>query len=77
MMIRSGNWKLINQLGSGGFTKPNKIKPVQGEPAGQLYNLAEDLAETTNVYEKHPEIVAKLTAQMKSIIATKQTRVAD
>lgn len=74
MMIRSGDWKLINRLGSGGFTKPNKIATVQGESAGQLYNLADDLAETSNLYARHPEIVEQLTAQMKSMIAMKQTR---
>ena len=73
-MIRSGEWKLIDQLGSGGFSKPSKISPAPGESAGQLYNLASDLAETTNVYSKHPEIVEQLTAQMKSIIGMKQTR---
>ena len=73
-MIRFGEWKLIDQLGSGGFSKPSKISPAPGESAGQLYNLASDLAETTNLYSKHPEIVEQLTAQMKSIIGMKQTR---
>ena len=75
MMIRSGDWKLINQLGSGGFTKPNKIKPGPNDPAGQLYNLAEDRAETTNLYAKRPEIVARLTAEMNKIVTEKQSRV--
>jgi hypothetical protein len=59
-MIRSGDWKLINQLGCGGLSKPSSINPGPGEPAGQLYNLREDLAETNNLYLKHPEIVVKL-----------------
>ncbi len=74
MLIRSGDWKLINQLGSGGFTKPNKLKPTPGEPEGQLYNLATDRAETTNLYAKHPEIVARLTAERNKIVAAKQSR---
>ena len=76
MTIREGDWKLIDQLGSGGFTNPNKIQPAPGEPAGQLYNLAKDLAETTNPYAKHPEIVARLTAEMSKIVTAKQTRAA-
>ena len=74
MMIRSGDWKLINQLGSGGFTKPNKIKPEPEDPAGQLYNLRDDLAETNNLYLKHPEIVARLQAEMKRIVESPVTR---
>jgi arylsulfatase A-like enzyme len=68
MMIRSGDWKLINQLGSGGFTKPSSIKPKPGEPAGQLYNLRDDRAETNNLYLQHPEIVARLEAEMQCIV---------
>ncbi|PHR92066.1 MAG: arylsulfatase [Blastopirellula sp.] len=68
MTIRSGDWKLINGLGSGGFSKPKHIKPGPGNPQGQLYNLAEDRNETTNLYLKHPAIVARLTAEMKQIV---------
>ena len=68
MMIRSGDWKLINQLGSGGFSKPSSIKPEPDGPAGQLYNLRDDLAETHNLYLKHPEIVARLEAEMQRIL---------
>lgn len=74
MMIRSGDWKLINQLGSGGFTQPRTIKPKPGDPAGQLYNLRDDLAETNNLYSKHPEIVAKLEAEMRRIVKAEQSR---
>ncbi len=68
MLIRSGDWKLINQLGSGGFSKPDHIEPGPGDPAGQLYNLALDRGETNNVYLKHSEIVARLTSEMKQIV---------
>jgi arylsulfatase A-like enzyme len=74
MMIRSGDWKLINQLGSGGFSKPKTIQPEPGGPAGQLYNLRDDLAETNNLYLKHPEIVAKLEAEMKHIMKAERSR---
>jgi arylsulfatase A len=74
MMIRSGDWKLINQLGSGGFSKPSSSKPGPGDPAGQLYNLRDDLAETNNLYLKHPEIVSSLEAEMQRIVKTEHTR---
>jgi arylsulfatase A len=74
MMIRSGDWKLINQLGSGGFSQPKTIKPGPGDPAGQLYNLHDDPAETTNLYLKHPEIVARLEVEMQRIVKAEPSR---
>ena len=74
MMIRSGDWKLINQLGSGGFSKPSTIKPEADGPKGQLYNLHDDLAETNNLYLKHPEIVARLEAEMERIVKAEPSR---
>lgn len=61
MVARSGEWKLIDGLGSGGFTKPSKRQPEGGEPKGQLYNLANDLAEQVNLYDQQPEVVRQLT----------------
>ena len=68
MTIRSGDWKLITQLGSGGFSKPKRIKPVPNGPQGQLYNLATDLSETNNLYLQHPEIVERLKKEMAAIV---------
>jgi arylsulfatase A-like enzyme len=73
MMIRSGDWKLINQLGSGGFSQPKTIKPDPGGPTGQLYNLHDDLAEMNNLYLKHPEIVARLEAELRRIVNAEQS----
>jgi arylsulfatase A len=74
MMIRSGDWKLIDHLGSGGFSKPAIIKSRPGEPDGQLYNLLDDPAETNNLYLKHPEIVARLKAEMQRIVNAEHGR---
>ena len=50
IMIRDGDWKLINQLGSGGFAKPSAFKPVPGDPPpAQLYNLRNDPAEMDRI----------------------------
>ncbi len=59
--IRNGDWKLIDQLGSGGFTVPSEVKPAAGEPVGQLYNLANDMHEDHNLYNQYPEKVKELT----------------
>jgi len=63
--IRQGDWKLIPILGSGGFTQPSMVKPEPGEVPGQLYNLASDPAEQTNVYARNPEVVARLAALLE------------
>lgn len=60
--IRAQNWKLELGLGSGGFSAPANAEPAPGGPAGQLYDLATDPAESDNVYLKHPDVVARLTA---------------
>jgi arylsulfatase A-like enzyme len=68
MTIRSGRWKLIEGLGSGGFTKPARIEPGPNDPAGQLYDLVADPAETTNRFAAEPDIVARLRAEMRKIV---------
>ena len=58
--VRKGDWKFVDGLGSGGFTRPAHVKPKPGGSQGQLYNLSEDRAEKTNLYGTHPEKVAEL-----------------
>ncbi|RTE53765.1 sulfatase [Arenibacter aquaticus] len=60
--IRKGQWKLTTSLGSGGFTKPDIIKPENNQPNATLYNLSEDPRETNNVYSEYPEVVEELLA---------------
>ena len=67
LSVRHGPWKLIPQLGSGGFTKPRRLKPQPGGPQGQLYNLKNDLAESTNVYQQHPEVVHQLSRAIETL----------
>jgi len=65
--IRSGDWKLIFGDGAGGLSRryggdePQKPRKIPGE----LFNLREDIGETTDLYEQQPQIVEKLTALMK------------
>ena len=59
--IRQGPWKLIlGTKGSGGWVEPPGEGPKEGCP-GQLYNLADDPHEENDLWDKHPEIVARLT----------------
>ena len=65
--IRDGDWKLIEGLGSGGFTQPAIVDIVEGGPAGQLYNIANDPSETTNLYQERPDVVRQLTLKLDEI----------
>jgi len=55
--VRQGPWKLIIGKDSGGFHFRRKV-----DTAGQLFNLADDPGETTNLYAKRPDKVKALTA---------------
>jgi arylsulfatase A len=69
MTVRQGPWKLIQGLGSGGFSKPVRVKPSAGDPAGQLYHLENDLSETQNLYHQRPDIVSSLEEQLEAVLA--------
>lgn len=74
MTVRVGDWKLITGLGSGGFSKPNRVKPTPGGPTGQLYNLADDPDESRNLYARHPEIIERLQAELTRVRESGRTR---
>jgi arylsulfatase A len=64
---RLGDWKLL--LARDGGTKPGKElakKPTR--PKAQLYNLASDPAETSNLYEKNPAKADELLAALEKDI---------
>jgi arylsulfatase A-like enzyme len=65
--VRQGPWKMVPKRGSGGFTRAREIEPKPGEPTGQLYNLEQDPSETKNVWNEHPEVVARLSKILKKV----------
>jgi len=56
--VRMGDWKGVRQ----NMLRKNNKTPL----AIELYNLKEDVGETTDVAEKHPEIVAKIRKIMEA-----------
>jgi arylsulfatase A len=74
--IRVGQWKYLDHQGSGGndylrweglatFILPDTAP----DAPGQLYDLANDPGETTNLYFKHPERVREMKALLGQSIA--------
>ena len=66
--MRSGRFKLIAGLGSGGFSDPVWIEPQPLGPMGQLYDLVADPGETEDVFERHPDVVASLVYELREAI---------
>jgi arylsulfatase A-like enzyme len=65
--VRKGDWKLILAKGSGGFMDGYDKSLAEKNPfEGQLYNLADDISETTNLYAQHPEKVAELKEELEA-----------
>lgn len=80
--VRKGPWKLIPFQGGGGFLpadgkrkgKKRNVKPDPNLPAGQLYNLEDDPAETNNLYAEKPELVKELMTILDEYRSSTQTR---
>jgi arylsulfatase A len=66
--IREGPWKLNLFRGSGGSLKPTHSGPKDGDPPYELYDMRTDLAETTNVYAQHPDVVERLKSLATEIV---------
>ncbi len=72
--IRQDNWKLIlDTKASGGWVGPWDSSPKPGSP-GQLYNLADDPYEKNDLWDKHPQIVKRLTGLLEKIKAQGYSR---
>ena len=55
--VRCGRWKLFARRWSGAERKSVEVR--------ELYDLENDVGETTNVYGEHPEVVAELYALLE------------
>jgi arylsulfatase A len=63
--VRGGNWKFYpwpeGGQGAGKKKGPPATPPAAGRPNVQLYDLAKDLSESTNVAADHPDVVKRLS----------------
>ena len=73
--IRRGPWKLILCPGSGGWSAPRPAQALKNKelPPVQLFNLADDPGEQTNLSAKEPQLVQELVAQLAAAIRNGRT----
>ncbi|MEM7310593.1 MAG: arylsulfatase [Planctomycetota bacterium] len=78
LALRRGDWKYLDHRGGAGSNyerdgewglKQYALPDTDPDAPGQLYNLAADPGETTNLYSEHPELVAELKALLDRTVA--------
>ena len=80
--LRQGDWKYLDHKGSGGndyargFLRKYALPEKAPTAPGQLYNLAEDPGETTNLYFSAPEKRRELQALLKKLTSKEDGRTA-
>ena len=72
--LRRGEWKYIEDVGSGGFSEPSRYVPGPGESRAQLYNIVNDSRENLNLWKTRPEIVDDLEGELNRIKKSKNTK---
>jgi arylsulfatase A-like enzyme len=72
MALRSGNWKYIDPAtGKTPDWLKNKDVPTGLMATPQLYNLEDDPKENHNLTDQYPDVVKKLSTELKSILTKK------
>jgi arylsulfatase A len=69
--IRDGDWKLVLGNGSGGRQAP---KGSRFESPWTLFNLKDDLGETQNRFDQHPDKATQLELEALQLIANNRSR---
>jgi arylsulfatase A len=82
LSIRVGQWKYLDHKGSGGndynrdnaewSMKPHRLPDTAPDASGQLYHLATDPGETTNLYFEKPEIAKQLKDLLDKAVASER-----
>jgi arylsulfatase A-like enzyme len=80
LSIRRGNWKYIDHRGSGGNNYEQRelqtfaLPEAAPDAPGQLYDLAADPGEATNLYFARPELVSELRSLLEQSRTTGRSR---
>lgn len=68
--IRQGDWKLALCPGSGGWSEPRPGRDDASQlPAKQLFNLANDIGETQNLFKEQPEVAERLNKLLEDYVS--------
>ncbi len=75
--LRVGPWKFVPGTAGGRAARRRKAEPEKPAeavpdrdlppPAGELYNLADDLGETKNLAAEHPQRAAEMAARLEAL----------
>ncbi|MEM1294239.1 MAG: sulfatase-like hydrolase/transferase, partial [Verrucomicrobiota bacterium] len=63
---RQGKWKLVLARASGGWTSPNEKQAAKDAPKAQLYDMENDIGETTNLFSSQPETAERLLQLLRA-----------
>lgn len=80
LSIRRGSWKYLDHRGSGGnhyetpALRPFALPEAEPDAAGQLYDLANDPGETTNLARRHTDIATELKQLLEHSKSTGRSR---
>ncbi len=74
---RQGKWKLLLAKASGGWSSPTEKQAAKGSPIAQLYDMQNDPAEESNLYETHPEVAERLLAQLEADVTRGRSTAGD
>lgn len=68
--VREGKWKLMlhPEAGTNRRNPKEKLNPIKNQADEMLFNMEIDVEESTNVANKHPEIVERLKKHLAEII---------
>ncbi len=66
LSLRQGAWKLIDK-GKGAKRSAGTNTELGNDPAVQLYNLKQDLGETTNIADSYPDRVTSMLETLEAI----------
>ena len=85
--LRSGDWFYSPKQGPMGLFGTFYMKQMgfknsdydgndlrQDAQPAQLYNVKDDVGQTTNLYSKYPEIAAQMDARLKEILRQRKSR---
>ncbi len=74
LAIKQGPWKYIDCLGSGGFTSPSVLSPVNDQVKGQLYNMKVDSLECNNLILQEKVRATEMSGKLKKLVEAGRSR---